>query len=164
MEENNQSIYNDLFRLEYYLQRRVDGYLASHGLDETGYQFLAYIGAHGGCKVGDVEEAVHLDRAAVNRKLRSLGERGFVMKRGSRSDRRIILLYLTPAGRAVTAAVREILDGWDREMRLQLGEEDCEFLSRIVDRLAEATRREQAASAPEPAHDGLHNVKMRVGH
>lgn len=164
MEGNNNSIYNELFRLEYYLQRRVDEYLASHGLDEAGYQFLAYIGAHGGCRVGDVEAAVELDRAAVNRKLRALGERGFVMKRGAKSDRRIILLYLTPAGRAVTGAVREILDAWDHEMRLQLGERDCEALSQIISKLAEATRREQTQSVPRPAHDGLHHVKMRAEH
>ncbi|WP_159448992.1 MarR family winged helix-turn-helix transcriptional regulator [Provencibacterium massiliense] len=164
MEGNNNSIYYELFQLEYYLQRRVDEYLFSHGLDEAGYQFLAYIGAHGGCRVGDVEAAVQMDRAAVNRKLRALGERGFVMKRGSRSDRRIILLYLTPAGRAVTSAVREILKEWDDEMHRQLGEQDCEALSQIIERLAEATRHEQAQPAPQPTHDGLHHVKIRAEH
>lgn len=148
-------IYSSLFVIEHYLQIRIRKYLDPLGLDSTGYQFLAFISSHGGCRVHDLVETLRTERAFAHRKLNMLGLRGYIQKKPCKTDCRSFTLFATSAGQAIVSEVESILEQWEEEMRSLLGEEDFSSLQRVIDKLASSSAND-SFDYPVAIHEGLH--------
>lgn len=147
-------IYQDIYTLEYFLQERVRGYLDPIGIDGTGYQYLAYIGSHAGCRVTDLIGVMQSDRAAVHRKLNILGGRGMLVKKTGGVDGRSFTLHLTSAGKAVVGGVEDLIARWNSDMRTGLGEDDYRALCGAIEKLCVLCATRQGRPAAQ--HEGLH--------
>ena len=83
-------------------------------------------------------EAIGADKTRIIGTLDELQQRGYIERRPDPDDRRVRLLDITPAGRAVKNAVQsDIQRGEERWLAELTGEERNVFL-RVLERLARA--------------------------
>ncbi|MDT3683715.1 MAG: MarR family winged helix-turn-helix transcriptional regulator [Pseudorhodoplanes sp.] len=76
-------------------------YRSRYNISITDLRILATIGAHSPLSANGVSRLTRIDKAWVSRSLASLAERGLVVRKVHEEDSRIILLALTPKGRAL---------------------------------------------------------------
>lgn len=122
-------VYGTLSALEHGLWKRISAFLKEYGVDPETYRCLEFIQKNGGCTASVTAQELEQDRAAINRRLTRLGERGFICKKPGRQDSRSNLLFTTPAGKAVVAGVQDIIGQWNQEIYTSLGEEVFQKLS-----------------------------------
>nr|WP_111301836.1 MarR family winged helix-turn-helix transcriptional regulator [Paracoccus saliphilus] len=110
-------------------------YAAEAGLSIPEWRVLAHLGHSGAVSVRDITQRVHLDKSVVSRAASRLQEAGLVAKSDHEEDRRLIVLELTPHGRALMDRLAGVAEGFQQELRDLLGEDAPAFergLTRIV--------------------------------
>jgi DNA-binding MarR family transcriptional regulator len=70
-------------------------------------RLLAQIDTLGSARVGDLARADHCSQPTMTTQLQRLEEQGWSAREADPADARAVLISLTPAGRAVLAAVRD---------------------------------------------------------
>jgi DNA-binding MarR family transcriptional regulator len=75
-------------------------YWAQHGVTLTELRLLATLGRHGALAVNEASRQTGIDKAWVSRSLATLVKRKLVKRQRHPSDSRIVLLSLTPQGKA----------------------------------------------------------------
>ena len=89
--------------------------LAAHGLTMWGYVVLSALDRSSVRTQAALAEAIGADKTRIIRTLDDLQQRGFIEREADPDDRRVRLLAITEAGRAVKdAAQREIQRGEER--------------------------------------------------
>lgn len=104
-----------------------------------GVMFILQFIAHNDCGVlpGNISSEMDVSSARVAAALNTLEDKGLVTREIDKSDRRRILVKLTPKGREITEKHELEIFGEMKNMLVQLGEHDaCEYV-RIMGRLAE---------------------------
>jgi len=86
--------------------------IRTHGLSDTECLICSYVYAHTGCAQDDVVQSLHMDKTTAAKALRSLEDKGFVIRRQDAQDRRRKLLQLTPSGAESLSAVMHLHDSW----------------------------------------------------
>jgi DNA-binding MarR family transcriptional regulator len=89
------------------------------------------LGREGGATPGALAEAACVSQAAVTHQLNAMETGGYIARRVSPQDRRVILVHLTPEGQRLADHQREMLLG----MVAYLGEDEVEQLIRLMDRV-----------------------------
>ncbi|MEG4642152.1 DNA-binding MarR family transcriptional regulator [Paracoccus pantotrophus] len=110
-------------------------YAAEAGLSIPEWRVLAHLAHSGAVSVRDINARVHLDKSVVSRAAARLQEAGWVRKSGNAADRRLVVLELTPEGRALMARLGRIAEAFQAELLAELGPE-AEALDRALARLA----------------------------
>lgn len=110
-------------------------YEAEAGLTVPEWRVLAHLGQADQVSVRDIHRRVHLDKSVVSRAATRLEEAGFLRKSGHETDRRLIALQLTPAGRALMERLAPLADAFQAQLAQELGA-DLAGLNRALDRLA----------------------------
>lgn len=130
-----------------YLIRRLHNLVIPHAealfadADFTFSQWVVLMAVRDGIATTCAEIARHMDHdnGAVTRLVDQLEERGLIERRRSTEDRRVVLLEVTPAGKALAKALsprivefwNEALDGFSQEEFTQL----LSMLTRLMTRL-----------------------------
>ena len=143
--------YSAFYSLTLELHARIWSYLEPLGVSQTAFTHLLYIDSHPGCKISELVDAVHADKAAVTRSLSGLGRLGYVDRQTGKLESRAFVLYLTPAGKAIVEGVAELLRRWETDLETVLGEETY---GRILGELEEAREhflRERVRQAADTA-------------
>ena len=86
---------------------------------------------------GDIAKCGQATPSAVSQTLKSLEEKGLIMRQRDKGDSRAVTVHLTEGGRAFSARGRELHEQMIDEVLTYLGSEDAEHLVRIVERLAD---------------------------
>jgi len=109
------------------LQARIWAHLEPLGINRLCFSYLLYIDAHSPCRIGELVEAFHMDKASVTRSMASLGKLGFVDKQADKAQSRAIVLVLSPAGKAVVREAEEITREWEADLHAAMrpGEYDA---------------------------------------
>lgn len=127
------------------LKRALDAYSAQAyaGLDlgTTQGHFVRHLGQQPRCSQAELSRATGADPALTGRVLRSLIERGWVVRTRSEEDRREYLLELTPAGRRLLKRLELVREKLVASVVEPLETRDLEDFERITGKLVAAFRR-----------------------
>ncbi|MCL1805952.1 MAG: MarR family transcriptional regulator [Clostridiales bacterium] len=117
-------------------QKHIDGALQGEAFA------LHYIASHGGEVVpGEIGNEMNVSTARIAQTLNSIERKGWITRQIDQTDRRRILVKLTPEGKSVEDAhYREII-GTTASMLSMLGEADAVEYIRIMGKLAEIVSR-----------------------
>lgn len=96
---------------------------------------------HDGATAGELRDAMGVGSGRVANALKSLETKGLITRSPSEEDGRVVLVYLTQAGRAYIMERYRRLLGWTTMLMEELGEEDSREVLRLAHRLLEATDR-----------------------
>lgn len=96
---------------------------------------------HDGATAGELRDAMGVGSGRVANALKSLEAKGLITRSPSEEDGRVVLVYLTQAGRAYIMERYRRLLSWTTMLMEELGEEDSREVLRLAHRLLEATDR-----------------------
>ena len=96
---------------------------------------------HDGATAGELRDAMGVGSGRVANALTSLAAKALITRSPSEEDGRVVLVYLTQAGRAYIMERYRRLLGWTTMLMEELGEEDSREVLRLAHRLLEATDR-----------------------
>nr|WP_246185048.1 MarR family winged helix-turn-helix transcriptional regulator [Paracoccus aestuariivivens] len=111
-------------------------YAAEAGLTIPEWRVLAHLAQSAEVSVRDIQARVNLDKSMVSRAATQLEEEGYVSKSGHGTDRRLIVLQLTPKGIALMQRLAPLAEQFQQQILTELGP-DAEALARALDRLAQ---------------------------
>jgi DNA-binding MarR family transcriptional regulator len=117
-------------------------YFKPLGITYTQYIVLMVLWAQDGVSVRELGERLYLDSGTLTPLLKKMEEAGFVTRRRSTDDGRVVHIYLTEKGRALRAEVEQIplrLGGC-----LPLTAEEAKVLHGLLYRLLENTKGKEA--------------------
>lgn len=120
-------------------------YRARFGLSVAEWRVLAHVnntgsqenGEASGVSVRDVEARVGLDKSKVSRAAARLEARGLLSKCPSNTDRRLVALALTSAGRAMMAELLPLAQAYQLQLAEKLGGE-FERFDAVLEQLVES--------------------------
>ena len=112
-------------------------YGAEAGLSIPEWRVLAHLDRSGAVSVRDIHLRVHLDKSVVSRAATRLEEAGLLRKSEHRTDRRLIVLELTPSGQALMRRLGRIARDFQAQLAQELGD-DGPALERALSRLIAA--------------------------
>ncbi len=78
------------------------------GLTYTQYLVLLVLWEHDGISVGEICDALMLDSGTLSPLLKKLQQAGYIQKRRSASDDRIVIVTLTEEGRALQEQAKDV--------------------------------------------------------
>jgi MarR family transcriptional regulator, organic hydroperoxide resistance regulator len=87
--------------------------------------------------VGELAEAAGVAPPTATRMLDALARDGYVERRHSQTDRRCVLVTLTPDGEAAVEKAHDFVEGWRRRVFESLEPEEREPAARLLERLSE---------------------------
>src|SRR5512141_2391525 len=94
------------------------------GVSSAGGLVLGQLRDHGPMSPSELGERLIVTRATVTGVVDSLERRGYVLRSPNPSDRRGIIIELTPAGLDIVAQVRTLIHGQEREWMGALSEDE----------------------------------------
>ena len=94
------------------LQKGAEQAAEPHGLIPAEVMLLAACGRLEECTASQLAPLLPVDASRVSRLVNGLVERGLLRRRRIRSDRRLVMLRLSPEGHEVTTAVAANLDAY----------------------------------------------------
>ena len=110
------------------------------GVSPAGGLALGQLRDHGPLSPSELGDRLIITRATVTGIVDSLERRGYVVRSPNPTDRRGVILAITPAGLEVTARVRTLIHRYERDWMSVLSDEELEtyiaLMHRIQDRLA----------------------------
>lgn len=121
-------------------------YAAEAGLTMPEWRVMAHLSQSGAVSVRDIHARVNLDKSMVSRAASRLGDAGLLSKADHKNDRRLIVLELTPAGRALMERLGRSAQRFQVDLIAELGD-DAAALDRILHRLNASD--DEALSRPE---------------
>jgi len=114
----------------------ADRYREDFGITIPEWRVLAHLHHAGDVSVRDIEARVDMEKSKVSRAASRLEQAGHITKAVNEFDRRLLVLRLTPEGRALVAQLIPVAMQFQDEMLAQLGPL-AEGLGRALDRLAD---------------------------
>ena len=115
-------------------------YGARFDLSIAEWRVVAHLGQEEAVSVREIHERVDMDKSKVSRAASRLEAAGYVTKRISESDRRLVELTLTATGRAMHSEIVELARGFEAALEERLGPEAAKFRTALSGLLEGATK------------------------
>lgn len=110
-------------------------YAAEAGLTIPEWRVLAHLAQAAEVSVRDIHHRVNLDKSMVSRAATRLEDAGYVRKSGHGTDKRLVVLQLTPEGIALMARLEPLAQRFQQQLDRELGGEAATLL-RALEKLA----------------------------
>ena len=136
------------FRLEDYLPYRLsllsntisqgvaNRYQKDHDISVTDWRVIVILGRYPGSTASEVVEKTAMDKVTISRAVRSLEEKGFLLRRVDRNDRRRQRLFLTRGrGKKVLEAIVPLAAAYETELISALNEKERVNLESLLHKL-----------------------------
>jgi MarR family transcriptional regulator, 2-MHQ and catechol-resistance regulon repressor len=120
-----------------YLERHV---LRPEGLSFAGFSLLFNLWVWGPTETRALADSMTCSRATVSSVSRTLERRGLVARRGGQRDRRLVLLELSAAGRALMDDLYPRFNAGETELVSNLSQAERASLARLLRRLVVASK------------------------
>lgn len=105
---------------------------------------IASVGSFGPFSIMDLARHANLDKSQASRAAEALIKQGLVQRESSETDGRVVLVSLTPEGRALYRKVMPIARKWNEDFFASLDEKEKVVLSRALDKaIANAKGRDE---------------------
>jgi len=115
-----------LFRTE-----RLEG----TGISSCQYPYITAVCRHPGISQDELGRQLYIPKCNVSRQLSSLESAGFITRRRSESDGRVLEVYPTEKAEAVLPVIRDMLREWNAYLTEDITEEEQAVLSRVMERM-----------------------------
>ncbi|MCL4675108.1 MAG: MarR family winged helix-turn-helix transcriptional regulator [Pararhodobacter sp.] len=99
----------------------AERYRVEFGISIPEWRVLAHLYQAGDVSVRDIEARVDMEKSKVSRAATRLESAGLITKAVNDADRRLLLLRLTPAGKALVVRLIPVAMQFQAEMLEQLG-------------------------------------------
>lgn len=99
----------------------AERYRAEFGLSIPEWRVLAHLAQSGAVSVREIQARVDMDKSKVSRAAARLESAGLIVKRANATDRRLLDMTLTDAGRALMARIVPVADAFQAEVLAALG-------------------------------------------
>ncbi|MGH8778618.1 MarR family winged helix-turn-helix transcriptional regulator [Paraburkholderia sp.] len=96
---------------------------------------IASVGSFGPFSIMDLARHANLDKSQASRAAEALIRQGLVQRESSDTDGRVVLVSLTPEGRALYRKVMPIARKWNEDFFAGLDEKEKTVLSRALDKV-----------------------------
>lgn len=83
-------------------------YRDEFGISIADWRILVHIADAGAVSIRDIHQKVHLEKPKASRAASGLEAAGYITKKTNPDDKRLVVLSLTPKGRALMDQLREI--------------------------------------------------------
>ncbi|MGQ0567150.1 MAG: MarR family winged helix-turn-helix transcriptional regulator [Gemmobacter sp.] len=102
-------------------------YRREFGLSIPEWRVLAHLAQSGAVSVREIQARVDMDKSKVSRAAARLESAGLVAKRANATDRRLLDMTLTDAGRDLMGRILPLADAYQAEVMAALGEDAGPF-------------------------------------
>lgn len=103
-------------------------YRDGYGMTRAQWRVMANLGKHGSMSAVDICRLTFIEKTKVSRAVQALEDKGFLLRKPSREDRRLETLTLTAAGRKAFLILGEKASAFDAALRKSLGRETATLL------------------------------------
>ena len=125
----------------------LDGRLHEHGASLWNWVLLREAANADGASQRELADLMRIEPPTLVRHLDKLADEGLVERRPDPSDRRVLRVVVTPAGRKRLAQLHDVVHGVDDELRGILTKRDVEVLSRTLPRIHTYFEQKEVADA-----------------
>lgn len=94
-----------------------------------------YIGKHSGCKQNDIAKGVFVDKATLTGIMTKLEDKGYVLRKRSKEDRREVHVYLTESGKKLLKKIKKTFKENEEIALKGLSEEEIAALSDTLEKI-----------------------------
>ncbi|MGA8941549.1 MAG: MarR family transcriptional regulator [Thermoactinomyces sp.] len=136
---NDENVLSRIQALTYSITRKI-GHQIGEVLSELGltrgqFYILKTIESQGKCRATDIANLMEVKPSAVTLMIDRLEARRWVRRSQDTSDRRVIIIELTPEGKEILNKARQISDKAVKCYFSQLSSDDLEHLLKIYEKL-----------------------------
>ena len=100
---------------------------------------LSYVASYGPCPTGQVQRVLGLSRSTITSLVERLHKRGLIERTHSASDKRVILLETTEAGKAVAGQTDSYAIKLEKRILAELNANDRDAFQRIIEAIQTVT-------------------------
>lgn len=112
------------------------------GIPHSEYSVLLHLAcvekADEGVSIGDISEHIQISKPAVSQIVNALEDKGLVARIGTKMDRRVVFVTLTPEGVALVNKTRNLLSERLVAVFDKMGEADAGTFLMLLDRFSRA--------------------------
>ncbi len=145
-----EEVYLNVIRTAALFTSEFNRLFKKQGLGESGYNVLRILRAAG--ETGRTWTEIHRDLVVpapdVTRLVGRLDRDGFARRRRSTEDRRVIRVFITPAGREIVDRLDEPIRELHRALLGHLSPDDLTGLSRLLERAREPLESPRGSDTP----------------
>lgn len=116
------------------VQYRTDR-LANVGLKSIHASYLVQICAHPGISQDGLARRVFINKSNVARQAAALEEQGFILRKPSDADKRVMELYPTEKTLEILPLIREVLQSWEDHIAQDFTAEELDLMSQLLKRM-----------------------------
>ena len=117
-------------------------YQAKLGITLPEARLIAAVGAFGPFSVMELARHANLDKSQASRAAEALMRRGLMQRNASEEDGRLVLVSLTPDGRALYRKVMPVARKWNVDLFASLDDKERDALARALDKVIDAMQTE----------------------
>lgn len=111
--------------------------MAAYGLKACHTSYLLNICANPGISQDKLSQLIYFNKSNVARQAAILEEQGFITRRPSATDKRVMELYPTEKALALLPELTAILQEWDAMLTQDLTQEEIETVNCVLDKMKE---------------------------
>ena len=111
--------------------------MAAYGLKACHTSYLTNICAHPGISQDQLAQIIYFNKSNVARQAAFLEEEGYIVRRPSETDKRVLELYPTEKAIALLPEIRSFLREWDEMLTAGLTPQEAEDVVVILDKMKE---------------------------
>lgn len=119
-------------QLDRIVSRRLSEALAEHGLTLPQFTALSVLNARGRSSNAQLAERSFITPQSANEVVKTMEANGWVMREADPTNRRIVLLQLTAAGKALLERCEETADRVERTMLEDMDDDDAQALRAML--------------------------------
>lgn len=117
------------------MKKVLDARLAEYGITSSQHSVLNALAQKDGLSLSEIGKRVYLDKPAITGLADRLEKDGYVVRKRTARDRRVIHLWLTDKGRQLLKEFEDVVATTDQELIQQLSPEELGSFRNMLNRI-----------------------------
>ena len=132
----------DINSIDRYLREKRREYMEPLGLKGIHARLFMRICGAPGQSQDQIARRMGFDKSTIGRQLELLEERGFVERRPSETDKRVLCVFPTRSMQEFQTGLKDAMDSWDETLLQDLTEEEKQQLTVIMGKIRQRIGKE----------------------
>ena len=125
-----------------YLRRYRREYMAPYGLKGIHARLFMAICRTPGCSQDQLAKRMWFDKSTIARQMELLEKKGFITRKPSETDKRVLCVYPTEQMLQIQPGLRDAMAKWEDALLQDLTEEEKQQLNTLLKKLHERVNKE----------------------